>query len=65
MLAFNYMIRLYAYVKLIQIHHKDNRKNEQHTESSRIKFFIELQQIHNRSTEVTALPPSFDYWNGK
>jgi hypothetical protein len=26
-------------------------------------FFIEIKQDYNWNTEVTVVPPSFDYWN--
>jgi hypothetical protein len=29
----------------------------------KIKFSIEIKQDYNRTTEATALPPSFDYWD--
>jgi hypothetical protein len=35
-------------------------KEEQHTWGTQINFSIEERQEYNRSTEVTALPPSFD-----
>jgi hypothetical protein len=32
---------------------------------SKTIFFIEFQQVYNRSTEATALPPSFDLLESK
>jgi hypothetical protein len=33
------------------------------TGDTKIKFSIEIKQDYIRTTEVTALPPSFDYWD--
>jgi hypothetical protein len=40
-----------------------NQNGERHTAQIRFKnyFFIEIQQVYNRFTEVTVLPPSFNY----
>jgi hypothetical protein len=48
-----------------QIHNKiEIKRGEQHTWVTQIDFSIEEHQEYNRPTEVTALPPSFD-WNKK
>jgi hypothetical protein len=35
---------------------------QQHTRAAKIGVSIESQQEDNRSTEVIAFPPSFNYW---
>jgi hypothetical protein len=38
-------------------------KSTSNTQGNKTDFSIEEQQDYNGSMEVTALPPSFDYWN--
>jgi hypothetical protein len=40
-------------------------KNMRHKTRHKTDFSIEVQTRFTRNTEVTALPPSFDYWNMK
>jgi hypothetical protein len=34
-----------------------------HNGIQKSKFFIEINKVHNQSTEVNALSPLYDYWN--
>jgi hypothetical protein len=41
------------------------QKNERYKTRDKIDFSIEFQTRFTQNTEVTTLPPFFDYWNGK
>jgi hypothetical protein len=47
---------------------KHKRKSQiwdQHKTRCKLEFFIQIQtKFTSEITDVTALPPSFDYWNG-
>jgi hypothetical protein len=42
---------------------KSKGEQQQHTRDEKFGYFIKIQHDYTESTEVTALPPSFDYWN--
>jgi hypothetical protein len=46
---------------LVEYREKYTGKIEVHNGIQKLKFFIEINKLHNRSTEINSLPPSFDY----